>query len=140
MHVAQPGEVGRLIGDGGVPGLVPDAAAGRAVQPVEVLGRAGVELAEKNLQVAWIAGREGDEMIVVDQDGPGLEQPVLGIGQLEEAVLHPGALGGCVEKMVLEIGSARNDERALLDETVDGCVGPVAHLGLLRNGIMRLLN
>jgi len=67
-----------------VPVLIPNSPARFAVDPINLASSEGMKMPYQPLEVAWFGRRQGNKMIVVRQNSPGLEVPFIMMGKLKE--------------------------------------------------------
>src|SRR4051812_17798745 len=126
MNVAQPGQVRLLKGQTRLPVVETHLPVGEPIQLVDVTRRLEVQLLDQRNQTLRVCRRVADEVVMVRENRPGLELPAERLRLREELRLEKVQAVGPAEIMDLLVGAGRDDVGALLAESVQWGVRPVA--------------
>ena len=112
MHVVQPRQVGLLVGEPGIPEVVPDLPTVRMVEAVDPAGAFGVKPPQHLREVS--RSRLPDwgmthEMVVIGEDGPSFELPAELLSEPKQApVKHPQPVGPA-KVVCFEVSRSRDE-------------------------------
>ena len=110
LDVVEAGQRGFLVGEWSVEIVVPDLPSGGAIEVIEEDGGVAVEVGEPRgkrlLSFRW---REGDKVIVVSPNGPGLRFPSVFFSSPEEEVTEKAEAFSGTQMMLLPVGACRHD-------------------------------
>ena len=127
MHVIQSRKIGSKVGQMEIPVLKPDAAAGGFIFLVDRFCSNSVQVTDEFRQRLRRVGGNCNEVVVVGEDGPRLQFPVLGSGEIQECLAQVSQPFGGAEQRLLLIRRRRDHVRARLIEVMCGAVRPVRH-------------
>ena len=77
VDIVQPREIGALVSQMRIPILKPDSASRRLILSIDFPGSDRMEMADESRKSCGLAGRNSHEMIVIGEDSPSLEFPLV---------------------------------------------------------------
>jgi len=112
----------------GIPELEPDTAARCGISLVHFFGGPGVQFTDGTGDLDRGGGEDGDEVVVIWEDGPGLEVPVVVLCQVEEGVAEELETAGGAEVGEFLVRGGCDYVGAWGGEVVGGGVRPGGHV------------
>ena len=125
MHVVQPGEIGTLVGQPGVPVVEPDLPFGSRVQFVDVQASAPMQLSQQILQGRRAGLRVRDEVVVVGEHRPGFQLPAPCLELRQQLRFQVIEAFGSLEEVGLVRGGGGDEVRPLGAATMQRRVRPI---------------
>src|ERR1043166_1976483 len=133
MDIVEPRQVGVLVGQPGIPKVVPHRAAFNPVSSVEFYGRPRVQFPQKLAHGYRIGRAASYEVIVVCKHRPRFKVPDTLPGKGQKHPLHQIELGWRVEQALFMQCARSDDVDAMFSQPMDWSVGPVFRRELIPN-------